>query len=206
MSEPRTPPPLLVVISSPSGGGKSTLCRRLLEVDRSFRYSISCTTRAPRTGETNGVHYHFLAQDEFRKRQAAGEFLESAEVHGHLYGTPLQPVRDALAAGKGVVLAIDVQGAAQIRERIACCSPDDPVRRAYVDVFILPPSMEVLEARLRGRGDNEETDIQRRLANARRELEASDRYDHRIENDDLARALGELRSILTIERARRVAG
>lgn len=199
-------PPLLIVVSAPSGAGKTTLCRRLLADDARMVYSVSCTTRAPRGDERDGEAYFFLAPDEFARRRADGEFLESALVHGHWYGTPRPPVVTALAAGRDVLLDIDVQGAAQVRGALRAAPPDDPLRRAYVDVFISPPSLAELRRRLETRGQDAPDVIERRLRQAGQELARAADYRHTIVNDRLETAYAELRRLLDDERRRREAG
>lgn len=171
-----------LVLSAPSGAGKSTLARRLLAASPRLRYSISCTTRAPRQGETEGRDYHFISRADFEARAEEGAFAEWAIVHGNFYGTPLAPLREALAQGCDILFDIDVQGAAQLRLAL----PE------AVLAFILPPSLEELEARLRGRGLDDEASISRRLANARSELAQAMWYDAVIVNDDLETACADL--------------
>jgi guanylate kinase len=178
-------PGRLVVISGPSGSGKSTLVRRLLaRPELRLTLSISATTRSPRPGEVSGCDYLFLTPGEFERIR--GELLEFATVHGHLYGTPAEPVRRAMAKGLCVALVIDVQGGLQVRRT----DPDALL------VFIRVPSLEVLAGRLRARGTDDEPTIERRLAAARRELEMAAHYDVQVINDDLDRAVEELASIL----------
>jgi guanylate kinase len=182
-----TLPGRLVVVSGASGTGKSTLVRRALaRPDVNARLSISATTRAQRPGEADGVDYYFLPRAEFESRRDRGEFLEWAEVHGNLYGTPAAPVADSLAGGQSVVLEIDVQGGFQVRERAP----------GTVLVFVHAPSMAVLEARLRARNSDDEATIQRRLANARGEIALASRYDYQIVNDDLDAAVAALATLL----------
>lgn len=205
MNEVPPPPaaaarPLLMVVSAPSGGGKTTLCRRLLAEDPRFTYSISCTTRPPRPGEVNGRDYHFLAPDEFARRRDAGEFLEWATVHGNLYGTPAAPIVETLTSGRDVMLDIDVQGAAQIRARIAAEPPGSLLRRAYTDVFILPPSVAELRRRLERRGQDAPEVIDRRVRQAEAEMAHAGEYRHRIVNDVLEDAYRRLREFVRSER------
>jgi len=167
-------------------------------------YSVSCTTRAPRAGEVDGVHYRFLDDEEFDRRVAAGEFLEHAVVHGYKYGTLKRDVLDALAAGRDVLMDIDVQGAAQIREQARCPGGDPALRRAFVDVFIAPPSLEELERRLVARGLDSREVIEERLRNARREMACAGAYAYRVVNDRLDEAYGRLRAIVVAERGRKV--
>jgi guanylate kinase len=184
---------ILFVISSPSGGGKGTLAGRLLSTVPGLGYSVSWTTRAPRPGETDGVHYHFVSREEFESARERGEFLEWAVVHGNLYGTSLGTVEREVSAGRDVVLLIDVQGAAS-------------VRRAQVDsvgVFILPPSYEVLRARLTARETESVEQLSVRLGNARGEVEHYREFDYVVLNDEVERAAAQLAGIVQAERARR---
>ena len=174
----------LLIVCAPSGAGKSTLIGKLREEFPEIAFSISCTTRAPRDGEKDGVDYLFLSREEFLRRRGEGYLAESALVHGNWYGTPLPPLRELLAGGHDVVFDIDVQGAAQLRLSL-------PGGRY---VFILPPSMRELERRLRGRGTESEEAVVRRLENARSELGAANWFDSWIVNDNLERAYAELRA------------
>ncbi len=185
-------PGLLLVMSAPSGAGKSTLTRRLLDEVGDCVLSVSATTRAPRAGEVDGVHYHFITHESFEARVRDGEFIEHARVHANYYGTPRANVTEQVRAGKVVLLDIDVQGAAQVRERWP-----DPVL-----VFVAPPSVEVLEARLRGRGTESEEQIALRLANAHTEMARMGEFDYVIVNDDLDAAYRELLSVIAAARAR----
>jgi guanylate kinase len=192
----KPPKALMIVVSAPSGAGKSTLCNRLVADFPNIVYSVSCTTRPPRGTEQNGVEYYFLSKEEFLQRVERGDFLEYAEVHGNYYGTLAETVLSAMDAGNHVLLDIDVQGAAQVRERAVSYPENHPLRSGFLDIFILPPSLEELERRLRGRGTDSEAVIQTRLQNARRELAEADHYRYRIVNDDLDTAYNELRSII----------
>jgi len=165
---------ILLLVSGPSGSGKTTLCRRLAD-EGEARYSISCTTRPPRPGETDGKDYHFLAKDDFRDRIKADEFLEHAEVHGNHYGSLKSEVLSHLAAGIDVVMDIDVQGAAQVR---ACPHPD--IQKALVDLFVMPPSEEELLARLTGRGTDAPEVIALRMENALGEMKHWPDYSYRL--------------------------
>jgi guanylate kinase len=181
-------PGRLIVLSGASASGKSTLVERLLErPGLRVKVSTSATTRSPRPGETPGVSYLFQSVEEFEKGLQRGDFLEWAEVHGHHYGTPAGPVRASLAAGICIILVIDVQGAMNVRRKVS---------NALL-IFVHAPSPEVLEARLRSRATDDDATINRRLANARREIAQADRYDYQITNDDLERAVDELAAILT---------
>jgi guanylate kinase len=182
----------LIVVSAPSGAGKSSLAQRALNRIEGLKFSVSYTTREPRGEEKDGVDYHFVSEDEFRAMQARTEFLESAEVHGYLYGTHRAAVDELLAQGLDVILDIDVQGAEQVRQRV----PE------AITVFILPPSREILEARLRSRNLNEPSDLERRLSNAADEVRLYEKFHYVIVNDDLDRALASLEAIITAERCR----
>lgn len=175
-----------LVLSAPSGAGKTTMANRLRARRGDVGFSISATTRAPRAGEANGVHYHFVGRDEFQRMIAADELIEWAEVHGNFYGTPLRNVNDARARGEFLLLDIDVQGAGHIRRKI----PD------AVLVFVLPPSGETLVQRLVGRGSEEDEAVRRRLRNARDELREAGRFDHVVVNDDLDAAVADVEAIL----------
>ncbi len=185
---------LLLVLSSPSGAGKSTLTRILLEDDREIVPSISVTTRNRRRSEVEGRHYFFIDDKRFEKMKAEGELLESAVVHGNRYGTPSEPVRNALGAGQDVIFDIDWQGAQQIAGQ----APDD-----MVSVFLLPPSMSELKARLERRAEDDDGAIARRLEAARDEIGHWPEYDYVIVNDDLNRTLDDVRAILKAERLKR---
>jgi guanylate kinase len=177
-----------VIVSGPTASGKSTLWRRLIAHPR-VRFSVSATTRAPRTGEVDGRDYHFVDDARFDAMLAEGELLEWAEVHGRRYGTPRGPVVEAINAGFDVVLEIDVQGAVQLRES------DLPT----VSIFVKPPSREVLEQRLRDRGTETEEQMQRRLTIVDQELAAASEYDHVVVNDHLERMIAEVEDLLGLE-------
>jgi len=183
-----------VVLAAPSGAGKTTIARRLRERRDDVVFSVSATTRVPREGERDGVDYHFVGMDEFRRMIAAGELIEWAEVHGRMYGTPLRNVRQAQENGDFLILDIDVQGAAQIRQHV----PE------AVHVFILPPSGSELCERLSGRGSEDGDAVRRRLANAREEIHRAGTFDYLVINDDLERAVDAIEGILMAE-AHRVA-
>jgi guanylate kinase len=186
---------LLVVLSSPSGAGKTTLARRLLEADAGIHMSVSVTTRAARRGEVDGVDYIFIDKAEFQRLQRRRKLLEWAEVFGQLYGTPKGPVLEALSSGRDVLFDIDWQGARQLKKRL----PRDVVR-----VFILPPDAKSLERRLKGRNQDSETVVARRMAAAAAEIEHWGEYDYVIVNADVEQSTAGLRSILAAERLRRV--
>ena len=176
----------LFVLSGPSGVGKGTLRENALNDAPNLKYSISCTTRKPRDGETDGVEYRFITREKFREDISQGLFLEYAHVHEDYYGTLKADVVRELEAGHDVLLEIDVQGALQVREKM----PD------AVLIFVAPPSVEVLERRLRGRGTEAQESLNVRLENALKELALKDKYDYIIVNDDLHSACEELRKII----------
>lgn len=185
----------LFIVSSPSGAGKTTLIRRLLSDPSlgagSLYFSVSHTTRSPRPGEVDGREYHFVGREEFLALQEEDGFLESAEVHGSLYGTSRREVEPRLLAGVDVLLDIDVQGARQVRSRI----PD------VVKIFVFPPSRGVLETRLRARASDSPESVARRLSAAAREMGEFGEYDYAIINDSLDEAADELRAIVVARRA-----
>ena len=183
--------PLLVVISAPSGAGKTTLCDNVSAALPSVGRAVTCTTRKPRDGEQDGDDYYFLGEEEFLARVEGGEFLENAVVHGNHYGVLKSELRAKLAEGNDVLLNIDVQGAATIRERAV----SDPVlSRSLVTVFLRPPSLAELEQRLRGRGTDLEETIVRRLAIAKEEMNQAGQFDHTLTSEtreaDVDRMLG----------------
>jgi guanylate kinase len=182
------------IISAPSGSGKSTLVSRLLSEVEALTFSVSYTTRKPRGNEVDGQAYHFIDRENFKQRLAAHEFLEYADVFGNYYGTHSDALAIAQAQGKDLVLDIDVQGAAQLKKRI----PD------AVSIFVLPPSREVLEQRLRARSQDKEEVIRRRLADAAREIRNYSLYDYVLVNNDLDLAAETLKAIVRAERVRRL--
>ena len=186
--------PLFLVLTAPSGAGKSTLVRMLREEFPATVYSVSCTTRAPRGEEKDGVAYHFLTEEEFLRRVDAGEFLEHALVHGHYYGTLKSAVEGPLAEGRWVVLDIDVAGAAQVREIVRKMPEDAPLRRGFLDLFIDIPSIEELRRRLEKRGEDAPDVIETRLRNAEGERARKGEFAAIVVNDDLAMAYAELRA------------
>ena len=202
-SNPAGARPRLIVVSAPSGAGKSTLCNRLRAAHPEIVYSVSCTTRPPRGSEADGQAYHFLSAAEFQRRVDAGEFLEHATVHGHRYGTLVRTVREALAAGRSVLMDIDVQGAAQIRRYVLGAPEGDPLRSAFVDIFIEPPSLDALRQRLAGRNEDRPEEIERRLRNAAAEMDQRHLYRHRVVNDELDAACRAFDAIVQRERAAR---
>jgi len=183
---------LLFIVSAPSGSGKTTLVERLVEQTPRLKMSRSYTSRPARTGETDGVDYNFVTRDRFEAMAAGGEFLEWAPLYGNLYGTRGADTEKMLAEGHDVVLVIDVQGARKVRASGLKTST----------VFVMPPSLEVLEQRLRGRSKDSEAEIQRRLQVARGEVSAFSEYDFVVVNDEVTAAVDRLRSIVIAERAR----
>lgn len=194
MSGATSGPGLFVILIGPSGAGKSTLLKAYLAADPSAVRVLSCTTRPPRTGEQDGVDYHFLSDAEFSRRRAAGAFLEYAQVFGrHGYATPREEVLTVVRSGRIAIKDVDVQGASQIRKAMA----------EAVQVFVAPSTVTEIERRLRDRATESEDAIRRRLAEAERELPYAERCDHRIANDDLGTALAELTAVIASERRRR---
>jgi len=190
---------LLVVISAPSGAGKTTVCQQVLAARPEMTRAITCTTRPPRPGEQDAVDYYFLDAADFLKRVQAGNFLEHATVHGHSYGTLKSEVLTKLRAGKDVLLNVDIQGAATIRTRAA---EDPELSRALVTVFLTPPSMTVLEGRLRNRATDAEAVIQKRLGVARQEVAQWKHYDYLLISGTIPEDLQRMQAILAAEKMR----
>ena len=180
----------LFIVSSPSGGGKTSLVKALLDAEPDVRLSVSFTTRPPRPGEANGRDYNFVTTAEFQRMAAAGEMLESAQIYGNYYGTSQKWVEGEFARGRDVLLEIDWQGAQQVRR----------LMKQVVSIFILPPSMAVLEARLKGRAQDSAEAMARRLAAAREEIAHAAEYEYVIINEDFSHAALDLRSIVRAER------
>ena len=191
--------PLLFVISAPSGGGKTTLCQELLAARKDITRAITCTTRAPRPGERNGVDYYFLDAETFLTRVQAGHFLEHATVYGNSYGTLRSEVLQKLRGGKDVLLNIDVQGAASIRARV---EDDGDLRRAFVSVFLTPASLQTLEERLKRRGQDAPAIIQKRLSVARQELAQWKNFDYLIISTTIQEDLRRMVAIVEAEKMR----
>jgi guanylate kinase len=185
--------PLPIILSSPSGGGKTTIAKRLLAERRDVGYSVSCTTRLPRAGEVDGKDYYFLSQGEFESRRERGEFAEWAEVHGRLYGTLQREVRRVLESGRHVLMDIDVQGAMQFHAAF----PE------AVLIFVLPPSADVLLARLKARKTESREALAVRLRSALAELRALGRYEYVVVNDDLDLAVARVAAVIDAEVVRR---
>lgn len=186
---------IVLILSSPSGAGKTTLTRMLLQDrDLDLTLSISVTTRPRRSSEVDGIHYRFIGRRQFEAMRDAGELLEWAEVHGNFYGTPRAPVEEILAEGRDALFDIDYQGTQQVREKMGADA---------VTVFILPPSMKELRARLERRAEDSSEVIEKRLENARKEITRWTQYDYVLVNDDLQRSFDDLLAILRAERQRR---
>jgi len=182
----------LIVISGPSGSGKGTVCQGLCRAMSGLHISISATTRKPRSGEKDGINYYFLSREQFEKMIAGGQLLEWADVYGYYYGTPGEPVIEALNAGKDVILEIDVQGALQVKSKFPGC----------VLIFLIPPTRAELEKRLRNRGTDSAEEIERRLRWAEKEINEVSKYDYLVINDDLESAIRKVCTIITAERCR----
>lgn len=187
---------LLIVVTGPSAVGKGTICRALLAEAPHIRFSVSCTTRPIRPGETDGVEYFFLTREEFQQKIEANELLEWAEVYGNYYGTPLASVEEVTDQGHDMILDIDRIGAKAVRERYP----------GAVSVFVIPPSMEALAARIAARGTESPEAVQRRLAEAPEWIREGLTYDYVIVNDDLSRAVQQLKAVVMAEKARTVRG
>lgn len=187
---------ILLVVSGPSGSGKTTLCRRLSD-EGEAEYSVSCTTRCARPGEVDGRDYHFLSRESFLAKRDAGEFLESAEVHGNLYGTLKSEVTERLSQGADVVMDLDVQGAAQVRT----CA-DEAIRLSAIDLFVMPASDEELYARLSGRGTDSAEVIALRMTNALEEMHHWREYTYRLLSGSREEDYARFRSLITAERMR----
>ncbi len=183
---------LLIVVSAPSGSGKTTLCRKIVSILPNIRYSVSATTRSARRGEKNGKNYLFLSKDEFEAKKQKGEFLEWAEVFGEYYGTLYRLVEDTRNGGKDIILNIDVQGALQIKEKC----PE------AILIFILPPSIRILEKRLRNRKTDKEDEILKRLRFARVEISKMNSYDYVVINRDIKDSVYKLLAIIAAEKSR----
>jgi len=187
------PDPLLVVITGPSGVGKDTVLSRLKALKRPYHFAVTATTRPPRPEETDGVDYFFLSDQQYDDMLARGEFLENATVYAHRYGVPKPPIREALAAGEDVLMRTDVQGARYIKS----------VCPAAVAIFVLPPSWEEMEWRLRSRATDSTEQLELRLRIARDEMAAAGEFDHTVVNDDLNACADEIERVLAAERSRK---
>lgn len=181
---------LLIVFSGPSGAGKDTILRRLLEKNPNLRLSVSATTRMPRHGEKDGVDYHFISKEQFQSLLEQDKMLESAEYCGNFYGTPSEPIQNWIAQGFDVILEIEVQGGSQIKKKCPDCA----------SIFILPPSLDALEQRLRDRGTEDSEVIQKRLAIAHQEISEAVHYDYAVINDTVGNAVNEINQIICAEK------
>ncbi|MBI5894106.1 MAG: guanylate kinase [Deltaproteobacteria bacterium] len=181
---------ILFIVSAPSGAGKTTLCKMAVDFFSDLRHSVSYTTRPPRDGEINGIDYNFVTQETFDKMFKNKEFLECAEVHGYKYGTSIKDLHELIARGLDVMLDIDVQGARQVKDS------EETQNFKKVFIFIMPPSIEVCEERLKNRGKDDTETIKKRVENARKEITKSIWYDYNIVNDDLETAFEEFKSII----------
>lgn len=183
---------IIFIISSPSGGGKTTIRRELLKQSPELNYSISVTSRCPRSGEKEGKDYFFISEEEFHKKIEKNEFAEWAEVHGHLYGTPRKFLEESLRSSQDIILDIDVKGALQIKKEY----------RESCLIFLRPPSLKILAARLKERRTDDKKEIDKRLARAKQELTFLRKYDYVVVNRHLSRAVEEVRAIISAERCR----
>ncbi len=201
LAKPRTKKKkgLLVVISGPSGVGKSTVVRQLLRMNPSFKLSISATTRKPRPNEKNGKDYHFMSEKDFYEKIKAREFLEWATVHGAYYGTPLKYSKDRLSKGDTVILEVDVQGAASIKEAISKNAIDSS---NAVFIFLIPPSVDILAFRLKRRKTEKKEEMNFRLRNAIAELQVMEKYDYIVVNDKVESAADKIGAIIKVEKER----
>jgi guanylate kinase len=190
---------LLVVISGPSGGGKTTLFEQLIAARPEMTRAVTCTTRPPRPGERDGVDYYFLTAESFLRRVQAGNFLEHATVHGHSYGTLKSEVLGKIRQGKDVLLNVDVQGASAIRAKAL---EDAELKLALVSVFLTPPSMALLENRLRNRATDSESTIQKRLSAARQEIAQWKHFDYLLISSSVAEDLRRMQAIVEAEKMR----
>lgn len=183
---------LLIVVSGASGTGKGTVCKKILDAMPKVAYSISATTRAPRSGEVDGKEYYFLSRENFQAWIEDGKFLEYAEVYGNFYGTPLNKIQERINRGEDILLEIDVQGALNVKSKC----PDG------IYIFLLPPSLAELKRRIEGRGTETPESLQRRLANAAAEIQIGLEYDYVVVNDSVDNAAAQIKSIIVAERCR----
>ncbi len=183
----------ILIISGPSGSGKTTICKRLLELDNNLFYSVSATTREKRKNEVNGIDYIFLTEDEFLKMVENDELLEWAEIYGKFYGTPKKPILENMNKNKDIIMDIDVQGKRRIERNF---------RGRVISVFLIPPSKDILIERLRKRGDLKENELQKRISLIDTEINYRWEYDYWVLNDDLERAVLDVKKIIDVERLR----
>ena len=192
--------PMIFIVSAPSGAGKTTLCDKLQAEFKSLHYAITATTRPAREGEIDGKSYYFMKPEEFERKLKEGEFFETAIVHGYRYGSPKTPAIKALQAGKDVLMNLDVQGAATLRDCVNKAPPGDPLHRELIDIFVVPPSLEILKNRLVKRGKDTDDTIARRLKQAEEEISHWQEYKYAVVNDSLAEAYDNMRAIILAER------
>ncbi|KMT21446.1 guanylate kinase [Clostridium cylindrosporum] len=183
---------ILVVLSGPSGAGKGTICKAFLERNKSVRLSISCTTRAPREGEVDGVNYFFTEKEEFEKMIKEDKFLEYANVYGNFYGTPKSYVEETLNSGYDIILEIDTQGALNIKESFS----------DGVFIFVMPPSLDELKSRIIGRGTETEETLNKRFSSAADEIKLAEKYNYAVLNDTVENAVSKIESIITAEKCK----
>ncbi|MDR0993203.1 MAG: guanylate kinase [Verrucomicrobiota bacterium] len=193
---------IIFVVSAPSGAGKTTLCDKLQKEFKDIHYAITATTRAPRGDEIDGKSYYFMSMEDFEKKLSGGGFIESALVHGNRYGSPRAPAVAALEEGCDVLMNLDVQGAAAVRKYVREAPEGDPLKRTLVDIFVVPPSTEVLRNRLVARGTDSLDVIEKRMKQAREEIAHWKEYKYMVVNDDLAEAYDHMRAIILAERHR----
>ena len=191
--------PLFIVISAPSGAGKTTLCDMLLQSFPELCYSVSCTTREPRLNEEDGIDYHFHPKESFERMIKENSFLEYADVHDNFYGTLKEPVYDVLKHRQSMLLDIDVAGAEQVRDHIKALPDDDPLKNGFVDIFISPPDLNELQARLEGRATDDPEIIEKRLENAEDEMQRANEYMYQVVNDDLDLAFNKICDIINFK-------
>ena len=191
---------MIFIVSAPSGAGKTTLCDKLQTEFKSLHYAITATTRPAREGEVDGKSYYFMKPEEFERKLEEGEFFETAVVHGYRYGSPKSPAIKALQSGKDVLMNLDVQGAAMIRDYVNNAPPGDALHRELIDIFVVPPSLEILKNRLTKRGKDTSQTIDRRLKQAEEEISHWQKYRYAVVNDDLAEAYDNMRAIILAER------
>jgi guanylate kinase len=188
--------PLFIVMSAPSGAGKTTLCDLLLQQYPELCYSVSCTTRESRLNEEDGIDYHFLPVETFKRMIGEGKFLEHALVHDNYYGTLKEPIYEVLNEGQCMLLDIDVAGAGQVRDFVRALPAGDPLRKGFIDIFISPPSLAELRDRLEGRATDSPEVIDKRIRNAEKELARACEYMFQVTNDDLDTAFRRLCDII----------
>jgi len=194
---------VVIVVSGASGTGKSTICDRLVEANENLVYNVSCTTRAPRGNEVDGVDYLFLSRDAFEAKVKAGEFLEHAEYVGNYYGTLKSTILESLESNKDVIMDIETQGASILRKKVATWNDNDLVKRGYIDIFILPPSLDALRQRLENRQEDLPEVIEIRIRSAEKEISEAPNYLINVVNNDLEDCIAEMQERVEAERCKR---